>query len=171
MLADLERWIKFCLPCAKKKRDVHHSNPPFLLIAFSGTWKVIASNCMGPFLTTNSGNWYILIISDLFTKYIETTALPSIETAIITLVLFEKNCISTKPTSQIFDWSWNKFYVESYEPTLQRSKYFQDFYIKLSSSIDGFVERINEFILQVITMFVASEHKDWDTYLPSAMYA
>ena len=36
---------------------------------------------------------------------------------------------------------------------------------------DGFAERINGVIMQIITVYVASDHKDWDTYLPSATYA
>ena len=45
---------------------------------------------MGPLSVTNLGNQYILIVGDLFTKYIETAALSSIETAIITRVFLDK---------------------------------------------------------------------------------
>ena len=33
---------------------------------------------------------------------------------------------------------------------------------------DSFVELINGVIMQIIVMYVAADHKDWDTYLPSA---
>ena len=56
MFADLQRWIKFCISCAQKKRDVHHSKPPLLPIAVSGAWEVIATDCMGPLLAANLGN-------------------------------------------------------------------------------------------------------------------
>ena len=45
---------------------------------------------MGPLLATDLENRYILIIGDLFTKHIETAALPLIETAIITQVFLDK---------------------------------------------------------------------------------
>ena len=90
MFADLQRWIKFCISCAQRKRDVHHSKPPLLPIAVSGPWEVIATDCMGPLLAANLGNRYILIIDNLFTKYIETAASPSIETTIITQVFLNK---------------------------------------------------------------------------------
>ena len=35
---------------------------------------------------------------------------------------------------------------------------------------DGFVERINGVIIQIIAMYVASDHKDRDAHLPSAPY-
>ena len=45
---------------------------------------------MGPLPVTNLGNRYILIAGDLFTKYIKTAALLSIETTIINQVFLDK---------------------------------------------------------------------------------
>lgn len=36
---------------------------------------------------------------------------------------------------------------------------------------DGFVECISGVIMQIITVCVASDYKDWDTYRPSSTYA
>ena len=36
---------------------------------------------------------------------------------------------------------------------------------------DGFVECISGVIMQTITVCVASDYKDWDTYHPSSTYA
>ena len=90
MFAGFRRWVKSCVSWAKNKRDVHHLKPPLLPIAVSGPWEVIAADCMGPRPATNLRNRYILIIGDLFTKYIETTALLSKETTIITQMFLDK---------------------------------------------------------------------------------
>ena len=50
--------------------------------------------------------------------------------------------------------SINKVFASSYHP-----------------QCDGFVERINGVIMQIIAMYVPSDHKDWETYLPWATYA
>ena len=144
-----------------KKRDVHNSKPPLLPIATSGPWEVIAANCMCPLPATNLGNWYVLIIGDLFTKYIETAALHSIETTIITLVFLDKIVLLYHLTDfwltmeQILHQSlWhnfamifniNKVFTWSYHP-----------------QFDGFVEQINEVIMQITAMYVATDQKDWD---------
>ena len=70
--------------------NIHHLKPPLLPIAVSGPWEVIAADCTGPLPATILGNRYLLIIGDLFTKYIETAALPSIETTIIIQVFLDK---------------------------------------------------------------------------------
>ena len=90
MFADLQCWIKSCVFCAQKESHVHHSKPSLLPIAFSGLWEVITANCMGPLSVTNLDNWYIRIIGDLSTKYIETATLPSIEIAIEGKVFLDK---------------------------------------------------------------------------------
>ena len=168
MFADLQRWIKSCVSRAHKKRDIHHSKPPFLPITISGSWEVIAADCMGPLPVTNLGNRYILIVGDLFTKYIETAALSSIETAIITQVFLDKivfrhgpphsfltdrgtNFTSKLMTELCNDLNIHKIFTSSYHP-----------------QCDSFVELINGVIMQIIVMYVAADHKDWDTYLPSA---
>ena len=64
------------------------------------------------------------------------------------------NFTSKLKTQLCSDLNINKVFTSSYHP-----------------QCDGFVERINGIIIQLIPMYVASYHKDWDTYLPSATYA
>ena len=52
------------------------------------------------------------------------------------------------------DLNINKVFASSYHP-----------------QCDSFVECINGVIMQIITMYVASDHKDWHTHLPSVTYA
>ena len=169
--ADLQRWIKSCISHVQKKRDVHHSKPPLLHIAVSGPWEFIAADCMGPLPATNLGNRYILIIGDLFIKCIETAALPWIETTIISQMFLDKIVFQhgsphrfltdrgTNFTSKLMaqlcnDLNINKVFTSSYHP-----------------QCDGFVEHINGVIMLIIAMYLASDKKDWDTYLPSATHA
>ena len=51
------------------------------------------------------------------------------------------------------DLNINKVFKSSYHP-----------------QCNGFAEHINGVIMQIIAMYVASDHKDWDTYLPSTTY-
>ena len=85
-----------------EKRDVHHSKPRLLPTAVSGPWEVITVDCMGLLPVRNLGNQYILIVGDLFTKYIETATLPSIETAIITQVFLDKIMFRHGPPQRFY---------------------------------------------------------------------
>ena len=167
MFADLQRWIKSCISCAQKKRDVHHSKPPLLSIAVSGPWEVIAADRIGPLPAEKLRNRCIVIIGDLFTKCIETVALSSIEITIITQVFLDKIVFRHGPphrfltdceanfTSKLMaqlcnDLHINKVFTSSYHP-----------------QCDGFAERINGVIVQIIAMYVASQGL---AHVPSISY-
>lgn len=117
----------------------------------------------GPLPVTNLGNCYILIAGDLFMKYIETAALLSVETTSIAQVFLDKIVFRHGPphwfltdrrtnfTSKLIAqlcWELNisKAFTSSYHP-----------------QCDVFVERIKRVLIQIIAMYVASDHKDWDT--------
>ena len=71
MFKDVEKWVKICIDCAQKNRPVHNTKLPLLPTPVTGLWDVIATDCVGPLPTSLTGNKYIIIISDLFTKYVE----------------------------------------------------------------------------------------------------
>ena len=102
----MDQILRFLCP---KKRDAHHSKPLLLPIVVSGPWEVIAADCIGPLAATNLGNRYILIIGDLFTKYIETADLPSIETTIITQVFLDKIVFRHGPPHRFLTYRGTNF--------------------------------------------------------------
>ena len=79
MFADLQRWVKSCVSCAQKKRDVDHSKPPLLPIVISEPCEVVTADFMDPLPVTDLGNCYILIVGDLFTKYIKLLPCPQLK--------------------------------------------------------------------------------------------
>ena len=168
---DLQQWIKSCVFCAQKKRDVHHSKPPLLPIAISGPWEVIAADCKGPLPARSLRSWHILIIVDLFTKCIETAALLSIETAIITQVFSNKIVFQHGPPHSFLTDCGTNFMSKLMTQVCSDLNINKFFASRCHPQCDGFVERINGVIMQIIAMYVASDHKDCNTYLPPATYA
>ena len=104
-------------------------------------------------------NRYIVVIEDLFTIYIEAVALPSIEASIIAQVfldvIFQRGpprCFVTdkgsnftsKLTKEVCNViNISKVFISSYHP-----------------QCDGFIERTNGIITQIIAMYVSSNKKD-----------
>ena len=88
MFADIERWVGSCILCSQKKQDHHHHKDLLLPIPILGPWEPASAYCMGPLPVITLGNRYIAVLEDLFTKFIEATALPSIEANIITQVFW-----------------------------------------------------------------------------------
>ena len=133
--------------------------------------RFLCLDCMGPFPATNLGNQYILIIGNLFTKYIKTATLPSIETTIITQVLLDKIVFRHGPPHRFLTDRGINFMTKLMAQLCNALNINKVFTSSYHPHCDGFFERINGVIMQIIALYVALDHNDWDTYLPSAMYA
>ena len=151
MFADLQCWIKSCVSCAQKKRDVHHSKSSLLPIPVSGPWEVIAADCMDPLpqgqIVTNLGNRYILFVGHLFTKYIKTAALPSIETAIITQVFLDKVVFRHSPPHRFLTDRGTNFTSKLKTQLCNDLNIHMVFTSGYHPKWDGFVECINDVII------------------------
>ena len=127
----------------------------------------MGSYCRRPYRPTSCREVKKPMHCDLFTKCIETVALSSIEITIITQVFLDKIVFRHGPphrfltdceanfTSKLMaqlcnDLHINKVFTSSYHP-----------------QCDGFVERINGVIVQIIAMYVASQGL---AHVPSISY-
>ncbi|KMQ86147.1 reverse ribonuclease integrase [Lasius niger] len=71
MCKDVAEYVRWCDTCQRTK--VEQAAPVGLMgrRTTETPWKVVASNIMGPFPKSKNGYEFILVIQDLFTKWIE----------------------------------------------------------------------------------------------------
>ena len=89
MFADIQRWVRSCILCSQKKQDHYHHKDLLLPIPILGPWEPASVHYMGPLPVITLDSRYIIVIEELFTKFIEAVALPSIEANIITQVFWD----------------------------------------------------------------------------------
>lgn len=75
---DVERWIKWCDECQKHNQPQHALQASLETIQATYPFEKISWDIMGPLLVTPRGKQYTLIVTDLFTKWVE--AFPLIDT-------------------------------------------------------------------------------------------
>ena len=73
--ADIRRWCHCCKECNIRKPKVGPKKSPLKQKIVGMPWEWIAMDIMGPLPKSNSGNLYILVIGDYFTKWTESNAL------------------------------------------------------------------------------------------------
>ncbi|KMQ84891.1 reverse ribonuclease integrase [Lasius niger] len=75
MFRDTADYVKRCETCQRTK--VEQAGPAGLMghRVVKGPWTVITADIMGPFPKSRSGFAYILVVQDLFTKWVECFAL------------------------------------------------------------------------------------------------
>jgi hypothetical protein len=68
---DVRAYVKDCLVCATTKRGPIQPGAPHHAYNPERPWQTIAVDYMGPYESTAEGNKYILVVTDLFTRWVE----------------------------------------------------------------------------------------------------
>ena len=80
---EIRSWVGSCLQCQQRNPPVPLPQAPLETIQVNYPFEKIPWDIMGPLPITDQGNKYILVITDLFTKWVE--AFPLKETSSISL--------------------------------------------------------------------------------------
>ena len=133
-------------------------------------WTVVAADIMGTLPRNKSGFQYILVIQDLFTKWIEVIPLrvatrKKIESA------FREYVINRWGTPQVLITDNGTEFVNN--TLLQLAQEFKIFH----STTPPYhpqanpVERVNRILKTMIVFFIENDHGNWDQYLPEFRFA
>lgn len=84
---DVSKWIISCRTCASVKRGALEPKPPMLSHAPSRPFQTVSVDIMGPYDTDRRGYAYILVITDVFTKWTEAFPMKTARAPRITKLL------------------------------------------------------------------------------------
>src|ERR1700754_3182431 len=77
MYADIKEWVKLCRVCgASKGIPNERLGIPHSHIYTSAPFEVVAADLVGPLPITKSGNRWLLVFTDHFSKWVEVFAIP-----------------------------------------------------------------------------------------------
>jgi hypothetical protein len=163
--ADVQKWKTECRTCAKHdiKRQapgVSKSTVPVKGIALS-QWSM---DILGPLPQSEQGNRYILVLSDLFTKWIELYALPDQQSNQIINCLMDLICRYSIPGSILTDNGTN-FSSRCYKLMLQSMQIREIHTTPYHPQTDGQTERFNATLMQALRKYIEEEPRGWDTKL------
>ncbi len=165
MSVDLVEWLRACGKCQKFKPGPGIGRHPLHQEIAGAPLDRVAIDIMGKWPTSSSGNEYVLVLQDYFSKWVEIWPLPrhNAKTVASTLVthFFSKYGSPRKLHSDqgrefesvLFKelctlWGIQKTRTCPYTP-----------------SSDGMVERVNRSIQQMLKPHIESRVQDWDQWL------
>lgn len=175
MKSDTEAWVKSCPDCESRKtpKGIHKIGKLMSIPVVPEPFYTIGVDIMGPFTSTESprNNRYIIVFTCYFTKWAEAFPLQSQDAESIAKVLVEqiicrhgipKRIISDRGKAfigKIMTYVYELLGIEKFTTTAYHPQ------------TDGLTERLNQTIVNILTKYVSSSHKDWDLYLPYALHA
>ena len=87
---DVKRYVNGCDVCARRKPSFTSQKAPMQIVQNGFPMDRLATDIMGELPLTESGNRYILVVSDYFTRWAECYPMPNMEAKTVAKIIVEQ---------------------------------------------------------------------------------
>ena len=170
MHKDVAFWIQTCDSCQRKKPPVPRPKAPMKIYLPGEPGQRIAMDICGALEETSSGNKYVLVISDHFSKYTEAYALKDQTAESVARVLVREWFVKKGPPEELHSDKGSNFESKLIEEICKLYDIDKTRTSPYHPQGDGQVERFNKTLMSIVKGLIA-KHKEWDETLPFAFSA
>ena len=168
---DTLKWVESCPKCAGRKSPPNNKSDLVPITEFSTLFEMVGVDILGPLPLSDSGNKYIVVFTDYYTKPTEAFALKDMKAETIARVFVDEIiCRHSAPVKLLSDQGRNFMS----EVVAEVCKYFGTKKINSTSyrpQTNGFTERFNRTICEMLSSYVNDRQSDWDSFLPIVLFA
>ena len=169
--SDVKKWCRNCDKCAARKSPAKLAKSPMQVYNVGAPMERWAIDVLGPLPRSNSGNLYLLVVGDYFTKWID--AIPIRDQ--------KANTVAKKFVERIVTIFGTPMQLHSDQGTNFESEVFREMCKILGiektrttphhPQSDGMIERANRTIENMLSAFVSKNTRDWDEHIYLLMMA
>lgn len=170
MMRDVIRHVRHCETCQRVKSE---QLPPIGMMGrriVDEPWSVVAADIMGPLPRSHSGFCYVLVIQDLFTKWVECCALRKANGKRIGEAL-EDLVFSRWGTPQVLLTDNGTEFANNHLDVIARTRGIHRSFAPPYHPQANPVERVNRVLKTMMVSFIENDHKAWDEHLPEFRFA
>ena len=168
---DVELWCKLCRVCESRKNPSRRPRAPLQVYNVGAPMERVAMDIMGPLPQSDRGNKYVLVISDYFTKWTESYAIPNQEAATVARVFVEEFVCRYGVPLEVHTDQGRNFESALFQSVCKILGCSKTRTTAFHPQSDGMVERFNRTLEDLMAKTVADHQKDWDDCLPLVMMA
>ena len=170
MFSDVQHYCKSCVDCAMKKSPRSGYKANLIPIPVEGPFHRVGVDCLGPLPVTTSGNRYIVVFTDYFTRWSEAFAVPTIDVQQIAKLLLD-NIIARHSAPRVLLSDRGKNFLSKVVAAVC------DLYqIRKCSTTafhpqcSGLTERQNSSLMQSLSQYSSSDQRNWDSSLSAILF-
>lgn len=171
MHKSVTKWLRHCPECQARKNPLPIFRAPLKPMRVGEPLERVGIDIMGPLPVTPSGNKYIMVIMDYFTKWVESYALPNQEARTVARALVDNFITRFGVPKSIHTDQGSNFESELFQELCYMLGTFKTRTTPYHPMCDGLVERYNRSIQNVLSAYINKEQNNWDTYLQIANMA
>ena len=161
----VREWCRTCAACASRKTPAPKNKAPLQSIVVGSPMQMVAVDILGPLPQTQSGNKYILVAGDYFTKWIEAYAIPNQEAITIAQKLLDEMFCRFSLPEKLHSDQGRQFESEIVKQLCRLLKIEKSRTTSYHPQSDGFVERFNRTLLNLLSTSSGQHQSEWDMNL------
>ncbi|GFX00478.1 retrovirus-related Pol polyprotein from transposon 412 [Trichonephila clavipes] len=169
--ADVEQWCKSCDACSARKGPKIRSRGRLHRYNVGAPFERIAFDILGPLPRTASGNKYLLVVMDYFTKWPEVYPIPDQEAHTIAEAVVQHWISRYGVPLQLHSDHGRNFVSAVLKGVCELLGIDKTKTTPLHPQTDGMVERFNRTILNNLSLMVSKNQQDWDQKVPLFLLA
>lgn len=93
---DVKKWCRTCKVCVSRKGPSKKEKSPLQIYNVEAPLERVQMDILGPLSLTKSGNKYLLVIVDCFTKWVEAFPVKNIRAKTVTEVFVDSICFKAR---------------------------------------------------------------------------
>ena len=169
MLKSIKEYRQGCEDCQRAKTGAHRkaSLDP---IEAAYPWQIVYVDITEPHVISNSGNRYLLVFIDLFSKYCEAFPLRDMKAETVAKVFYEKVIMRHGPPERFLSERGHNFLSEVMKVTREIFHVKGSFTASYRPQCNGACEAMNKYLTKYLSFLVSPDQKDWNIQLPTALY-
>ena len=140
-------------------------------IGASYPFEKISWDIMGPLPVTNKGNKYILVVTDVFSKWVEAFPLQVTDGFTLTSTLMDEVICRYGVPTQLHSDQGSNLNAEVNQKLCQLLGIQRTRTTAYHPQGNGQVERFNRTVEAMLAKMVGEHHRDWDKHLQKALFA
>ncbi|KAJ8351980.1 hypothetical protein SKAU_G00234560 [Synaphobranchus kaupii] len=168
---DVEVHVHCCDSCMAQKGPNQRSRAPLQQHLVGAPMERVGVDVLGPFPVTDSGNRYILVAMDYFTKWPEAFAVPDQSAATTAERLVEEMFTHFGAPAELHSDQGRNFESQLLAEVCERLGVTKTRTTPLHPQSDGLVERFNHTLATQLAILASQHQRDWDRHLPLVLWA
>ena len=171
MRETVQEYCRSCDKCFARKPKKQTNKAPLGTYISGEPMERVAMDILGPLPITKQGNRYILVITDLFTKWTEAVAIPDQESKTICTAFIDNFVTKYGTPLQVHSDQGRNFQSEIFRGMCSMLGIDQTRTTSFRPQSNGGVEKFNNTLAIMLTMYCEHNQDQWDKYLQQVMMA
>ena len=168
---DVELHVHCCDACTAQKGPTQRSHAPLQQYLVGAPMERIGVDILGPFPVTDSGNRYVLVAMDYFTKWPEAYAVPDQSATTTAGRLVEEMFARFGVPDELHSDQGRNFESQVFGEVCRRLGVSKTRTTPLHPQSDGLVERFNRTLATQLAILTSQHQRDWDHHLPLVLWS